>query len=89
MIKQYNENIKKLLAILSKILDIDENIITDETSPRNTETWDSFNALMIVSELENTFNIHFTMDEVTAVTCVGDIKEALKRHGIDMDSNKE
>jgi len=80
-----NENIQKLLALLSRVLDIDKNIITDETSPDNTATWDSFNGLMMVSELENAFNVHFTMDEVVAVRNVSDIKIALNKHGIDLE----
>ena len=79
-----NENMQKLLVLLSRVLDIDISTITDETSPGNTETWDSFNGLMMVSELENEFNVHFIMDEVVSVTCVRDIKESLKRHGIDI-----
>lgn len=78
-----NENMQKLLELLARVLDIDISMITDETSPDNTEMWDSYNALMMVSELENTFNVHFTMGEVVAVTCVRDIKEALKRHGVE------
>ena len=73
---------KQLKAILSKILEIDESDITDETSPDNVETWDSFNGLLIASELENVFNVKFTMDEVASVTCVKDIKDTLKHHGV-------
>ena len=73
---------KRLKAILSKVLGIEEDKITDDTSPDNVEAWDSFNGLMIVSELESNFNVKFTMDEVTAVKCVKDIKDALKRHGV-------
>lgn len=75
---------KKLKQILSKVFQIDENQINDETSPDNTETWDSFNGLMLVSEVEEGFNIKITMDEATSVTCVKDIKEVLKRHGVDL-----
>jgi acyl carrier protein len=75
---------KKLKKILSNVLGIPESDITDETSPDNLETWDSFSGLMLVSELENEFNIQFTMDEVTSVKCVKDIKEALKKHGVDL-----
>jgi acyl carrier protein len=75
---------EKLKQILSKILGIDENLITDETSPDNVETWDSFNGLMLVSELEEGFNVKFTMDEVVSVKCVKDIKEALKKHGVNL-----
>lgn len=73
---------KRLKAILSKVLGIEEDKITDDTSPDNVEAWDSFNGLMIVSELESNFNVKFTMDEVTAVKRVKDIKDALNRHGV-------
>ena len=73
---------EKLKLILSKVLGINKEGITDETSPDNVETWDSFNALMLVSELESEFNAKFTMDEVISVKCVGDIKKVLKKHGV-------
>ena len=72
----------KLNQILAKVLGINQDQITDQTSPDNVETWDSFNGLMLVSELENEFNVRFTMDEVISVKCVKDIKEALKKHGV-------
>jgi acyl carrier protein len=78
---------EKLKKILSNVLGIPESEITDETSPDNVETWDSFNGLMLVSELENEFNVKFTMDEVTSVKCVKDIKEALKKHGINLNES--
>ena len=73
---------KRLKKILSNILEINENCITDETSPDNVDAWDSFNGLMIVSELENEFNVNFTMDEVISVKNVRNIKENLKKHGV-------
>jgi len=76
---------KRLKAILSKVLGIEEDKITDDTSPDNVETWDSFNGLMIVSELESNFNVKFTMEEVTAVKRVKDIKDALKKHRVKLE----
>jgi acyl carrier protein len=77
---------KKLKQILSKVLEIDETQITDETSPDNVENWDSFNGLMLVSELENGFKVKFTMDEVLAVKNVKDIKYYLKKHGVVLEN---
>jgi acyl carrier protein len=74
---------KKLKQIISKVLQIDENKITDETSADNTETWDSFNSLMLVSEIENEFNIKLTMGEMGQIKNVADIKKILKKHEID------
>lgn len=72
----------RLEGILVKVLDIDSEIITDELGPEDVESWDSFNGLMLVSELEKEFEVKFTMDEVTAVKNVADIKDALQRHGV-------
>ncbi|HLC74251.1 MAG TPA: acyl carrier protein [Candidatus Nanoarchaeia archaeon] len=73
---------KKLNDILARVLEISNESITDETSPASVPSWDSFNGLMLVSELEREFNVHFTMEEVVAVKNVKDIKEALQRHGV-------
>ena len=77
-----SENNQKLVALLSKVLDIESGSISDDTSPENTASWDSFNALLLVSELESEFNVHFSMEEVYAVKCVKDIKAALIRHNV-------
>ncbi len=71
-----------LHVILSRVLLISPAEITDETSPETVPTWDSYNALMLVSELEQTFQVKFTLDEVMAVKNVGDIKRHLTAHGI-------
>lgn len=74
-----------LKKILSKVLGINEIDINDNSSPDNIESWDSFNGLMLVSELENEFKISFTIDEVVNVKKVGDIKKALIKHGVKAD----
>lgn len=75
----------KLKKILAKVLGVNENEINDDSSPDNIESWDSFNGLMLVSELENEFKISFTMDEVINVKNVEDIKKALEKHGVKSD----
>lgn len=78
---------KKLRRILSSVLEIKEEEITDETCPKNTETWDSFSSLLLISELENNYNIKFTMEEVMKVTSVRNIKDALKNHDVIIDGD--
>ena len=76
---------KNLKKILSKVLGVNEVDINDDSSPDNIESWDSFNGLMLVSELENEFKISFTVDEVVNVKKVGDIKKALIKHGVKLN----
>ena len=75
-------NMARLEKILSKVLEVKENEIKDDSSPDNIENWDSFNGLMLISELENEFKISFTLDEITSVKTVADIKKALTKHGV-------
>ncbi len=78
---------KKLKATIANALKIDEDKITDETSPDNTPTWDSFNALLLVTALETEYNLKFTARDIVGVKNVGDIKEGLKRQGIILTDN--
>jgi len=79
-----SDNLKKLNVLIARVLGVDKNSITDATSPDTVDSWDSYNGLMLVSELEKDFNVHFTMDEVVAVKNVGDIKMALRRHAVEL-----
>ena len=78
---------QRVEKILSQILGIDEDSITDDTSPDNVESWDSFNGLLIASELERVFDVKFTMQEISETKNVGDIKRNLKQHGIKLINN--
>ena len=73
---------ERLKLILSNVLNIPPDTITDETSPDNVDLWDSLAGLMLVTELEGQFNIKFSMDEVVAIKNVGDIKRSLSLHGV-------
>ena len=74
-----------LYKIIAKVLSISESEINDESGPENIEAWDSFNGLVLVDELENHFNIKFTISEIIAVKNVADINRHLKNHNVDLD----
>mgnify|MGYP001973551711 CR=1 FL=1 len=66
-------------------MDIPESEINDQSGPENIESWHSFNGLVLVDELENYFNVKFTISEITDVNNVADIKRHLKNHNVDLD----
>ena len=72
-------------SILAKVFSISESEINDQSGPENIESWDSFNGLVLVDDLENHFNIKFSISEITDVKTVGDIKRHLKTHNVDLD----
>ncbi len=68
---------EKLLEILSKVFLLDTDKITDDLRRKDFEPWDSMNHLIIVSEIENEFEIFFEDEEVVELWTVGDIKKVL------------
>ena len=76
---------EKLYNIISKVFSIQISEINDESSPETIESWDSFNGLILVDELESTFNIKFSVSEIIDVKNVKDIKRHLNNHGVDLN----
>lgn len=77
---------EKLTTLIARVLNVDENILNDNSSPETISEWDSLNGILLVIELEKNFNVKFTMDEVVAVQKVSDIKDALRKHNVKEDA---
>jgi len=76
---------EKLYNIISKVFSVPISEINDESSPETIESWDSFNGLILVDELESNFNIKFSVSEIIDVENVKDIKKHLNNHGVDLN----
>ena len=79
-------NSEKLLVLLSEIFQVNKSEINNNSSPQNTKTWDSFNTLKMVLELEKEFKITMPLEDVIEIKSVEDIKNLLISKGIDLDS---
>ena len=73
---------EKLYRIVSKVFNVDNSKIDDQTSPENLEEWDSFNFYVLLDEIENEFNIKFDLDETLEIKKIGDFKKIFQKHGI-------
>ena len=76
---------EKLYNIISKVFSVPISEINDESSPETIESWDSFNWLILIDELESNFNIKFSVSEIIDVKNVKDIKRHLNDHGVDLN----
>ena len=76
---------KNLYGIISKVMGVSIDQINDQSSPETIERWSSFNALVLVDQLETEYQIKFTLGEITDVKNVSDIKKYLKNHGVNFD----
>ena len=76
---------KKLYDLISDVLGSPNSKINDNSGPENTDRWDSFKGLLLVYELEQYFNVKFTLDEIYDLKTVLDIKKHLKTYGVNLE----
>jgi len=68
-----------LTEIISKVLLLDTNELTDDLKRGDYEPWDSMAHLVLISEIENMFGIFFEDDEVVDIWTVADIRSLLSK----------
>jgi len=73
---------EKIYEIVSRTLNVSISQINDDSGPETIESWDSFNAYVLLDEIENTFNVKFNLNETLDIKNVGDFKKLLKKHGV-------
>jgi len=66
---------KELKKIVAKILSIDEIKVNDALTMKNAEQWDSFNHLLLISEIEKKLGITFSIQEVEKIKSFRDLRE--------------
>lgn len=73
--------------VFSKVADIcksvfeDDNLqVSESTTAEDIEAWDSLTHLTLVSELEEAFEVSFTLEEVTGKKNLGELVTALMNH---------
>ena len=66
------EELKKIVA---KVLNVDEIKVNDSLTMGNAEQWDSFNHLLLISEIEKKIGITFSIQEVEKIKSFKDLRE--------------
>lgn len=75
-----NEVFEKVVDICKDIFEDEELVITEETTADDVDNWDSLTHLTLVNELEQSFNIEFTLDEVNNSNNLGELVDAIMKH---------
>ncbi|MHA1983957.1 MAG: phosphopantetheine-binding protein [Candidatus Hodarchaeales archaeon] len=72
----------KLFEILEKIFQLSSDDISDDISQETLEAWDSMTHLILVTELEETYNIQIAEEDILSMKTVTDIKKTLTKNSI-------
>ena len=72
---------KELKKIVAKVLNIDEIKVNDTLTMENAKQWDSFNHLLLISEIEKEMSITFSIQEVEKIKSFKDLREIVLDKG--------
>jgi acyl carrier protein len=71
---------EQLKEVFAEALDLEIDEIEEGSSQDNLEDWDSLGHLNLISEIEKTFKVKITMDEVMEMTTYAKVKEIVNNH---------
>lgn len=75
-------NYEKLKKSFSEALTLDIEAVTNELSYQSIVEWDSISHMILISQIEEDFDVSLETDDVIEMSSVEKAKEILSKHGI-------
>jgi acyl carrier protein len=69
---------KILFEIVSRVMNIPIEKISDSSGPDSIPDWDSFNMFVLLDEIEKEFDVKFSLEETLEIKTVGDFRKKLE-----------
>ena len=66
---------KTLFEIISRVMNIPTEKISDSSGPDSIPEWDSFNMFVLLAEIEKEFMVNFSLEETLQIKTVGDFRK--------------
>lgn len=76
------ENQKKLVSSFKDALGIDPELIVDTLAFQSIPEWDSISHMILISQLEEDFDVSIETDDVIDMSSFAKAKEILTKYGI-------
>jgi acyl carrier protein len=74
-----NEILGRVQEVFREELEVDDLVLTDETTADDVEEWDSLSHVQLVVALEKAFNIKFSSREILSWDNVGDLVDCIEK----------
>ena len=75
-------NTEKLIAAFADALAIDGGLVKDSLAYQSIPEWDSISHMVLISRIEEAFDVSIDTDDVIDMSSVGKAKEILKKYNI-------
>jgi acyl carrier protein len=74
----------KINEIVASTLNIPSELVTDQLTMAEVESWDSLQHMSLIASLEQAFGSEFTFEEIVSMQSVAEIKRVLRSKGADL-----
>lgn len=74
------EILEKITEIAQDVFENDTVVLKEDTTAADVAEWDSLTHLSLISDIEDEFDIKFTLNEITGSQNVGELVDALIKH---------
>jgi acyl carrier protein len=74
--------VDRVAALFEKVFGVEAGEFSLDTVPEDLLRWDSLGHMTLVMELEDTFGVHFEVDEITEMSSGRKIVEILRAKGV-------
>ncbi len=75
-----DEVFQSIVEIAKDVFGNDSIVLTEKSTAADVEEWDSLTHLSLVNELEEKYDVGFTLDEVTGSKNLEELLNALMKH---------
>jgi len=69
---------ERVLKVFREVFGDDELVVTESTTAKDVQGWDSFNHITLTLRLEEEFGVSFTTREIGSMARVGDLYALLE-----------
>tara|TARA_Y100000588_G_C13711471_1_gene693134 strand:- start:374 stop:592 length:219 start_codon:yes stop_codon:yes gene_type:complete len=70
-----------LIKVISKTFDINPDEVQFDMTPLDVDAWDSLGQLLLINNVEESFNVILELEEIFRIMKLGDILEILEEKG--------
>jgi len=74
------DNMEKLVVVFAEALNIDRSKVVDSLAYQSVPEWDSISHMVLISRLEEEFDISIETDDVIDLSSFAKAKEILKKY---------
>lgn len=72
----------RLAEMAANVFELEPAQVHDAMAPGEVPTWDSFTHVMLITQVEETFQVRLDPKELTSIKNIGDIRALLRKRGI-------